>query len=150
MSVRYAHTNIISADWRRLVEFYEIVFGCERVPPERRLSGDWLARATGVPHAQLEGAHLRLPGHGPHGPTLEIFSYNYMVDRLPAASNRLGFGHLAFAVDDVAEVVRLALAAGGAMVGEIVAHDVAGVGRLTFAYLTDPDGNIIEVQRWDK
>jgi predicted enzyme related to lactoylglutathione lyase len=148
MTIRYAHTNIISADWRTLARFYESVFGCVRVPPERHLSGEWLSNATAVPNAQLEGAHLRLPGHGSNGPTLEIFSYNYVLERLPAVSNRLGFGHLAFAVDDVAEAVRQVIAAGGAMVGEVVSHEVIGVGLLTFAYVTDPEGNIIEVQHW--
>jgi predicted enzyme related to lactoylglutathione lyase len=148
MTIRYAHTNIISADWRTLARFYESVFGCVHVPPERHLSGEWLSNATAVPNAQLEGAHLRLPGHGSNGPTLEIFSYNYVLERLPAVSNRLGFGHLAFAVDDVAEAVRQVIAAGGAMVGEVVSHEVIGVGLLTFAYVTDPEGNIIEVQHW--
>ncbi len=148
MPARYTHTNIISADWPRLAQFYESVFGCERLLPERRLSGDWLAAGTGVPNAQLQGAHLRLPGHGPDGPTLEIFTYNDIADRLPPAANRLGLGHLAFAVDDVAGVVGQVLAAGGAQVGEVVSHEVAGVGRLTFAYVTDPEGNIIEVQHW--
>lgn len=38
------------------------------------------------------------------------------------------------------------LAAGGGEVGKVVSNDVGGVGRITFAYLTDPEGNIIEVQ----
>ena len=25
---RYAHTNLIARDWRRLVDFYQTVFGC--------------------------------------------------------------------------------------------------------------------------
>lgn len=33
--VRYGHTNVIAQDWRRLVDFYVTLFGCEPVPPER-------------------------------------------------------------------------------------------------------------------
>ena len=35
MRARYAHTNLIARDWRRLSDFYVRVFGCVPVPPER-------------------------------------------------------------------------------------------------------------------
>src|SRR5690606_8430548 len=75
-SMRYGHTNLTARDWRRLADFYIAAFGCELVPPERDLSAEWLAKATGIPGAHLRGVHLRLPGHGPTGPTLEIFTYD--------------------------------------------------------------------------
>src|SRR5438128_5587378 len=102
VAARYAHTNLIARDWRALAAFYERVFGCVPVPPERDLGGDALERGSGVPGATLRGVHLRLPGHGPDGPTLEIFTYNALADGLPVAANRPGFGHVAFAVPDVA------------------------------------------------
>jgi hypothetical protein len=34
------------------------------------------------------------------------------------------------------------------MLGEIVSVEVAGAGWITFAYATDPEGNLIELQRW--
>lgn len=72
--------------------FYTDVFGCELVPPERDYAGDDLSRGTGVPDAALRGAHLRLPGGGPDGPTIEIYTYSHNEPRLPAAANRLGWG----------------------------------------------------------
>jgi hypothetical protein len=39
MKARYKYTNLIARDWQRLAQFYEDVFGCVRVPPERHLSG---------------------------------------------------------------------------------------------------------------
>src|SRR5262245_59726127 len=75
---RYAHTNLIAHDWRRLASFYTDLFGCTLVPPERNYSGADLEAGTGVPGAQLTGAHLRLPGHGDSGPTLEIFHYSIL------------------------------------------------------------------------
>lgn len=39
ISARFAHTNIVSEDWRKLAQFYEQVFGCIPVPPEMRRSG---------------------------------------------------------------------------------------------------------------
>jgi hypothetical protein len=34
------------------------------------------------------------------------------------------------------------------MVGEIVTREIPGAGRITFAYVRDPEGNIVELQRW--
>lgn len=79
--MRYIHTNIVAKDWKRLSEFYINVFGCCAVKsPERKLSGDWLDRATGLSGARLEGVHLLLPGFEASGPTLEIFSYDRMEE----------------------------------------------------------------------
>lgn len=147
--IRYAHTNIIAEDWHRLAEFYQTVFGCKRLQPERDLQEPWLARATAVPKAHLRGIHLRLPGHGDNGPTLEIFSYDNNIERAgQPASNRLGFGHIAFEVDNVGAVREAVLQAGGKDLGKTVSAKIVNAGTITFVYLTDPEGNIIELQSW--
>ena len=145
---RYTHTNLIARDWRRLAAFYQDVFGCIPVPPERDLQGAWLESATGIPGAHLRGIHLRLPGYGEHGPTLEIFQYENVLDGGAPAANRAGLGHLAFAVEDVVAACEALLASGGGMLGKVVSVEIAGAGRITFAYTTDPEGNLIELQRW--
>jgi len=149
MSIRYVHTNIISEDWERLAAFYQDVFQCIPVPPRRELSGVWLSEGAGVENASLRGMHLRLPGYGEEGPTLEIFQYEHMEERLPPAANRKGLGHLAFLVDDVAAVREAVLTQGGQDLGKISRTHLPGVGRLTFTYMTDPEGNILELQHWD-
>jgi len=148
VAIHYAHTNLIARDWRRLAEFYKVVFDCVPVPPERDLSGEWLDRATDLDGARITGMHLRLPGFGADGPTLEIFQYDAMPAHPEVRPNTPGFSHIAFAVDDVPAVARAVLEHGGCELGEFVERDVAGAGRLTFQYLADPDGNIIEVQNW--
>lgn len=145
---RYVHTNLIAQDWQALAAFYQLVFGCVPVPPERDFAGPALEAGTGVPGAHLRGVHLRVPGHGDAGPTLEIFSYEPLLPRVPAAVNRPGYGHVAFSVDDVAAARDEVLAAGGRAVGEIVTLEVRGGARVTWAYVTDPEGNIIELQAW--
>jgi len=145
---RYVHTNLIARDWRKLARFYEGVFGCTPVPPERDLAGQWLEDGTGVPGAHIHGVHLRLPGYGTDGPTLEIFQYNHEKERPETAVNRPGFGHIAFAVDDVEAARDAVVAAGGGTVGQVVSLEVPGAGTVTFVYLTDPEGNIIELQHW--
>ena len=115
MKATYRHTNIVAADWRALAGFYEDVFGCTPVPPSRDLSGAWLDRGTGVPDAHLTGIHLRLPGHGDRGPTLEIYGYSATEPRPAVAANREGIAHIAFEVDDVAAAARLVVAHGGGL-----------------------------------
>jgi predicted enzyme related to lactoylglutathione lyase len=150
MPTRYAHTNLIAKDWKQLATFYQKVFGCVPVPPERDLSGDWLDRAVGLEGAHIRGIHLRLPGYGEDGPTLEIFQYSSMPQHPPAKSNTPGFSHLAFAVEDVAATARMVLDQGGSAVGELTVREVPGVGPLTFQYVADPEGNILEIQHWVK
>lgn len=70
---RYGHANLIAKDWKALSRFYRDLFGCVPVPPVRDFKGPDLERGTGPSGAQLRGEHLRLPGHGPDGATLEIF-----------------------------------------------------------------------------
>ena len=143
---RYGHTNLIARDWRALAAFYQRLFGCEPVPPERDFSGSELEAGTGVPGARLQGTHLRLPGHGPQGPTLEIFNYNVLEKASPPSVNRTGFGHIAFVVDDVAAAREAVLDAGGRSVGEVVTLTNAIGKQLTWVYVMDPEGNILELQ----
>jgi predicted enzyme related to lactoylglutathione lyase len=148
LTARYAHTNLIAADWRALAEFYIRLFGCEVVPPERDFQGPLLEAGTALPGAHLRGAHLRLPGYGADGPTLEIYNYTQLAERPPTAVNRPGFGHIAFGVDDVAAARQAVLNAGGQAVGEIVTLQTTTGARVTWCYVTDPEGNVIELQAW--
>jgi predicted enzyme related to lactoylglutathione lyase len=148
MKAKYRHTNIVATDWRKLAGFYQQVFGCEPVPPERAAVGEWVEHCTGVAGAEVHGAHLRLPGYGEDGPTLEIFQYNRAEQRAETAINRPGIAHLAFEVDDVGAARDEVIAAGGRCVGELVTIEIRDVGTITLIYMTDPEGNIIELQKW--
>ncbi|MGI9328973.1 MAG: VOC family protein [Pseudomonadales bacterium] len=147
-SARYVHTNLIAQDWRALAEFYCSVFGCVSVPPERDYSGSELVAGTGVKGARLQGVHLRLPGCGPDGPTLEIYTYSELASSSEPAVNRTGFGHLAFDVPSVAEARDQVLQAGGRAIGEIVRLKTSAGAEVTWCYVTDPEGNILELQSW--
>ncbi len=133
INARYTHTNLVARDWRKLAQFYQEVLNCIPAPPERDLSGRWIEEATAVPQAQVRGIHLQLPGHGADGPTLEIFQYQRELEALPPAANRPGFGHIAFAVDDVEAATKVVLAAGGGTLGQIVSREIPGAGSITFA-----------------
>jgi predicted enzyme related to lactoylglutathione lyase len=145
----YVHTNLIARDWEGLARFYREVFACTPVPPERDLAGPEMDAGTGISGVHLRGIHLRLPGYGDAGPTLEIFTYDTLREGPPAAVNRPGFGHLAFSVDNVAAASEAVLAWGGRPIGEVVRVPV-GSSRITWCYVTDPEGNVIELQCWEE
>jgi predicted enzyme related to lactoylglutathione lyase len=146
--MKYTHTNIIARDWKRLSNFYQDVFQCVPVPPPRDLTGDWLDAITGVKNTHIQGEHLRLPGYGENGPTLEIFSYAEMT-AYEKLINALGFAHIAFAVDDVQAVLELVKEKGGTALGELVTHKFPSGKTGTFVYCRDIEGNIIELQKWE-
>lgn len=148
VKARFAHTNLVARDWRLLAQFYISLFGCEARGPERDLSGEWLESLTGVSGAQLKGVHLSLPGHGHSGPTLEIFTYDPVVESLPSSPDRVGYGHVAFEVEDVPGALQAVLELGGQRLGGPVLTTVQGAGRLEVAYARDPEGNIVELQHW--
>ena len=147
---RFAHTDIIAKNPDKLISFYKEVFHCKSIGETRDLRGAWLDRMTGVPNAHIVGEHLLLPGWGEDHPTLEIFSYDTVKDALPPEINRVGFGHIAFEVDDVQATLDALLKAGGRAYGEVVTADYPDNTEAVFVYACDPEGNIIEIQSWRK
>jgi predicted enzyme related to lactoylglutathione lyase len=148
ISAKYVHTNLIAEDWRKLSDFYQKVFGCSVVPPERDYKGKTLDAGTGIPRVHLQGIHLRLPGCGETGPTLEILSYSPQEDKINSKVNRPGFRHIAFQVDDVEKAREIVVINGGKKIGEIVTLKLSNGKRVKWCYVTDPEGNIIELQKW--
>ena len=149
MAIKYAHTNIVATNWRRLAQFYIDVFECRPQLPERDLSGEWIEQVTGLENVRIRGIHLQLPGYE-NGPTLEIFGYEPFGSDGDAPINRRGLGHLAFHVDSVQAVLTGLLAHGGRQLGKLVVKDFPGLGKLEVVYARDPEGNIVEIQNWQK
>jgi catechol 2,3-dioxygenase-like lactoylglutathione lyase family enzyme len=148
---RYVHTNLAARDAARLSAFYQDAFGCVPVVAGQVYSGAWVDALTGLAGAEINVTHLRLPGAPgaeADGPTLEIIQYNQPREGQPPATSRPGWGHIAFAVEDVAAARAAVLRAGGAPVGEVVTASLPGRGTITVAYVADPEGNIVELQRW--
>jgi len=124
------------------------VFDCKPLFPERNLKGKWLDKATNIENAHLTGIHLLLPGYENNLPTLEICQYDNNLDTLETFSNRKGFGHFAFKVDNVQEILNRLIQNGGTQLGEVIETEIPSSGHITFVYAKDIDGNIIEIQNW--
>jgi predicted enzyme related to lactoylglutathione lyase len=150
INAKYVHTNLIARDWRKLSRFYQEVFGFLPVPPERHYKSTDVERGTGVFGSELHGVHLRMPGCGDNGPTLEMYTYSIPKEGPVPAVNRPGFGHIALSVDNVKEAHDAVLQAGGKAVGEIVTVQTAAGTTVTWCYVTDIEGNIVELQAWGK
>ena len=150
VSSRYVHTNLIARDWRQLSKFYVDALGCSPAPPERHYRGGDLERGTGVQDSELHGIHLRLPGYGQQGPTLEIYTYTRLQESLRPEVNRPGFGHIAFEVPDVPEARDAIVKGGGSQVGEVVTLQTSTGSKVTWCYVRDPEGNVIELQSWSQ
>ena len=146
--IRYAHVNIIAKDWKRLMDFYIEVFDCEPVSSERDHRGPHTDALTAMEDVRVVGQHLRVPGHGKNGPTIEIFTFSEQMRSLKPAINRPGFAHIAFEVDDFEGARTQVKKWGGDDYGEKVTIDIPGAGKLTLIYMTDPEGNIVELQHW--
>jgi predicted enzyme related to lactoylglutathione lyase len=148
--IKYVHTNLIAKDWKKLAQFYIDVFECEPTYPERDLFGEWIDKMTGIADVKIRGMHLKLPGYD-HGPTLEIFDYN-KASNLQKSSiiNDYGFGHIAFHVTNVEDIIEKIIAHGGSKYGELIVKEIHGMGILKAIYAMDPEGNIIEIQNWSK
>jgi catechol 2,3-dioxygenase-like lactoylglutathione lyase family enzyme len=145
----FVHPNIVAKDWKELARFYKEVFGLAEKPPERHLKGEWFERATDVKDADAEGIHLVLRDDCDPPVTLEILQYRPLADGRKLYVNGCGLAHLAFRVDDVVGTLDKVIASGGSRYGEIVSKKIEGAGTVTFVYVRDPEGNMIELQRWD-
>lgn len=145
--IKFVHTNLIAKDWRRLADFYIHVFGCKPVYPERNLFGEWVWRLTKIENVEIKGIHLLLPGDNHKGITLEIFEYNVKPDQAACQKiNNYGFGHIAFHVDNITEILNKIIENGGQYYGELIETTIDEVGNLKVVYTKDIEGNIIELQ----
>jgi len=152
MKIRLAHVSITARDLTRLRRFYEKALGFVVSRPGRGFSGDWLGKGTGVPGAEIKRVHLRLPGEGVDGTQLEIIEYaDTVLEDTPPAADHPGLRHLAFEVESPEELAglrKLVLDNGGGELGKISEKEIEGLGTVMFVYMTDPEGNIIELLNW--
>ena len=112
------------------------------------MNGPWLDDLTSIRKAHIHGVHLLLPGYDKEGPTLEVFQYSPKRSKKLPAINMPGFAHIAFAVRNVRQMLQKVERNGGSKVGKLISASIEGVGQIEVVYARDPEGNIIELQKW--
>ena len=142
--MKLTHISLTARDARRLSAFYVEALGFRERRPPRRLSGDAVARGNGLPGVSLTSHWLTLPEGT--GPFLEIMEYSETLTRPRPEVNAPGYGHLAFAVPDLAAAVDAVLRAGGTMQGEITNLGTEAA-PCRVVYVRDPEGNILELEQ---
>jgi catechol 2,3-dioxygenase-like lactoylglutathione lyase family enzyme len=103
----------------------------------KEMSGGWVDKGTNIKNARVKSLHLKFPGSDKDAPTLEISEYNQSEEKQTSIPNRLGFGHIAFLVDDVEAIRQRVVDCGGKDLGETSKHEFPNVGILTFVYMKD-------------
>jgi lactoylglutathione lyase len=125
------HAGLSVADLDAAVDFYARAFGCEvELPFELPVDG-------------IRGVMLRVPAGG----RLELFERPGSAPGLRAASPiealaTRGFGHVAVHAPEIDGLFARAVAAGAA---ERVAPRPSPEPGVRFAFLADPEGNLVEL-----
>ncbi len=131
MTARFEYVSLSVHDLDATVEFYAAVFGVNQVRsrldlPEHKIRSAIVASTSGLAIEFFERADSR---------SLSV------RDAIDAAATT-GWVHLAIRVDDVGAAVEHALAAGATVVS---APAAARRPDTWFAYLQDPEGNLLEL-----
>ena len=147
IAARFGHVNVIARDWRLLADFYQRVLGCAFVPPERDIRGPVLVAGTGVPEPRCVARTCACPGLVRTARRSRSTSTTRRSTARPAGQPAR-LGHIAFAVPSVEAAREVILREGGSAVGEVVTTQTTDGRRVTWTYVTDPEGNILELQAW--
>jgi predicted enzyme related to lactoylglutathione lyase len=132
--MRFTQVKIVASDPERLARFYEEALDCEILVPLTTLE-DPAPRGVGRSAANIQILVMSLPGvEG--GPTLEL-----ITNTNPKAAG----GMLTFHVDDVEATAQRVLQAGGNYRGEITEFVGPSGSPFRFVFMTDPEGNVIDL-----
>lgn len=142
--MRLAHVSLTARDADRLAQFYRDAFGLVDRRPPKQLFGEYVARGSGLPNANIRSIWLCFPDFP--RPFLEILGYTPPEPVNPRAVNAPGWGHIALAVGDLRATLDGVLRLGGRLQGEITT--LGGPDRaFEVVYLRDPEGNVIELEQ---
>jgi len=139
-----AHINLVARDAEALAAFYMNVTKCELLRAPKMLSGEIVSRGNGLPNSEIYTIWLKFPEL--ERPFLEIHQHTVTHHRDQPRVNEPGFGHLAFQMEDISDVLSKILQAGGSQVGEITDFGTPEKPCL-IAYARDPEGNVLELEQ---
>jgi lactoylglutathione lyase len=138
MITGFFHASFVVSDLDRSIDFYTNVLGMKvAMRTEAERGGDFYARMTNQPGAQVRLAYLEIAGR--HIELIELMAggggpagYSF---------NNVGAAHIAFHVDDVRKTYEELRAKGVRFASEPqMASERSGA-----VYAFDPDGNVFEL-----
>lgn len=143
------HTKIIAKDCRQLAQFYMSVFHCTPISPECNIFEDWMDqnKVSAIDDDNTQRICFGLPGHEDE-PSFEIFECG--TQSTGQTGVVINQQELSFYVDSIERVLKDLMASGGEQLGGVMVEKYEGIGTLSVAYACDPEGNIIEIQHWQK
>lgn len=139
---RFHHAAVVVSSLARSIEFYQRLFGGSiemRLDDVREAE---IAQLHGLDRARFDLVYI---GYG--GARIELFQFHDPLPGEPAhlAANEIGSTHLAFEVPDVRKAYERLTEEGVTFARAPVQVEKADGGRLELVFLSDPDGNRIEL-----
>ena len=133
------HVGIVVDDLAATTAFF-LELGLE-LQGERQVEGGWVDRVVGLEGVRAEIAMVETPdGHG----RIELTKFHAPSGRggeEHAPANTPGIRHVAFAVDDIDDVVARLQARGAELVGEVERYGDS----YRLCYVRGPEGIIVEL-----
>jgi catechol 2,3-dioxygenase-like lactoylglutathione lyase family enzyme len=140
MITAFNHTSFTVTDMDRAVRFWTAALGFEAQSVSPR-SGEWQAKVTGVPGAELLVAHLF--GYGTH---IELIQYTSSAGAARRIDPNMSCAaHICLEVSDLEETWAKLVKAGATPQGEVTSIINGPAKGLKAGYLRDPCGIIIEL-----
>ncbi len=131
--MQFVQVKLATDDPDRLAQFYVEGLGCKVV--RQTVSLDQAAASGAGTNEEITITILSFPG-AVEGPNLELITGTGLES---------GGGVLTFYVDDVAEAAECVAAAGGSYRGEITEFVAPNGGTFRFVFMTDPEGNVVDL-----
>jgi catechol 2,3-dioxygenase-like lactoylglutathione lyase family enzyme len=145
MITRIDHVNIVVRDLEKAKQFF-LDLGFEaRADREGALEGAWIERVTKLKNAKGYYCTLTLPGAQTN---IELIQYDSPEDKddpLISKPNHVGFRHIAFAVDDIEEIVTRLKDKKVELFSEMQSYAAA---NKKLCYFLGPEGIILELAQY--
>jgi len=136
---RMDHVGIVVDDLAAATEFF-VELGLE-LRGEGIVDGRWVDRVVGLEGVRADIAIMQTPDGNGRLELTKFHSPSNQGDNRHAPANTPGIRHLAFAVEDIDEVIARLRARGAALVGALERYE--DIYRL--CYVRGPEGIIIEL-----
>ena len=145
------HVNVVVSDIERSALFYAQVLGLRR-GFERLLEGAWIDEITSLRGVRARCLFLESEDGGARLELLQFLSPPSLQLKGHGSPHAIGARHVAWAVEDVAQVLERLRAWGSEPLSEPVEVPfvVGSLGRKRLCYFRDPDGTLLEVASYNQ